>query len=59
MPSTILLVDDHPVFRQGLRMLLEKDAVNTGYFRLWELIVFTVSIFENFEFFLNDFGLEV
>ena len=25
MPSTILLVDDHPVFRQGLRMLLEKE----------------------------------
>jgi len=25
MPHTILLVDDHPVFRQGLRQLLEKE----------------------------------
>ena len=25
MPSTIILVDDHPVFRQGLRSLLEKE----------------------------------
>ena len=25
MSSTILLVDDHPVFRQGLRQLLEKE----------------------------------
>ena len=25
MPSTILLVDDHPVFRKGLRQLLEKE----------------------------------
>ena len=25
MPSTILLVDDHPVFRQGLRRILEKE----------------------------------
>jgi DNA-binding NarL/FixJ family response regulator len=25
MPATILIVDDHPVFRQGLRVLLEKE----------------------------------
>ena len=25
MPNTILLVDDHPVFRQGLRRILEKE----------------------------------
>jgi two-component system response regulator DegU len=25
MPNTILLVDDHPVFRQGLRHILEKN----------------------------------
>lgn len=25
MPATILLVDDHPVFRHGLRVLLEKE----------------------------------
>ena len=25
MPKTILLVDDHPIFRQGLRRILEKE----------------------------------
>ena len=25
MPKTILLVDDHPIFRQGLRQILEKE----------------------------------
>jgi DNA-binding NarL/FixJ family response regulator len=25
MPTTILLVDDHPVFRKGLRQLLEEE----------------------------------
>ncbi|HID28949.1 MAG TPA: response regulator transcription factor, partial [Desulfobacterales bacterium] len=25
MPTTILIVDDHPVFRKGLRLLLEEE----------------------------------
>jgi DNA-binding NarL/FixJ family response regulator len=32
MPATIFLVDDHPVFRQGIRLLLknEKDLEVVG-----------------------------
>jgi DNA-binding NarL/FixJ family response regulator len=29
MPITILLVDDHPMFRKGLRLLIEADSIST------------------------------